>query len=158
MTLEVGTVIKWHNFPAPRFGTEIKPRWFICIGFSATFAQFSEIYLYTTTTQLEQFKRGGSRGAHSHFIFKCNQYKVFEQDCAIDFHEPPYSISQSLYEQKQVNIEVKGKLREQDLRMIYNKLLPSPAIAPIVLRDIHSSYNKAGITNLKKPKSHHKKR
>jgi len=40
--------------------------------------------------------------------------------------------------------------------MIYNSFLLSKNISPIELLDIHASYNKAGITGLKKPKPYKK--
>lgn len=155
--LEVGTVIKWNNFPYPRYSNKNKPRWFICAGFSGYFAQVSEVYLYTTTTQLNHFKKFGIRSSHSYFIFQCNHYTVFDQDCAIDFDEGPYNLAITQLEQKKDDIEVKGKLNEQTLRMIYNKLLSSRFISRKILMDIHDSYNKVGIKNLKKPKPTKKK-
>jgi len=47
------------------------------------------------------------------------------------------------------SIEEKGKLDEQTLRMIYNRLFRSNAYSRVILRDIHDSFNKAGITGLK---------
>ncbi len=50
------------------------------------------------------------------------------------------------------DIEIRGTLDEQTLRMIYNQLLRSRFISSMELQDIHDSFNMAGISGLKKPK------
>jgi len=70
---EIGTVFRWINFPYARYGEKDKPRWFICIGFSSIITSMvtgtEEIFLCTTTTQLDSFKNGGIRKGHRYYIF-----------------------------------------------------------------------------------------
>ncbi|HBL52811.1 MAG TPA: hypothetical protein DHO02_02750 [Syntrophaceae bacterium] len=152
MNLEVGTLLRWNHFPWPRYGTEIKPRWFIYLGDNGPFAQIAFVYLATTTTQIEHFKSGGARNGHNHFKFETRQFASFDNDCIIDYDDPPYAIKKQYLLNHQADLEVKGKLNEQTLRMIYNNLLKSDACSKMVLLDLHSSFNNAGITSLKKPK------
>lgn len=152
MNIEIGTVFRWNNFPLPRHGDEEKARWFICVGFSGLFSQIASVYLCTTTTQIESFQSPGIRSTHSHFIFKTNRFPVFDQECAIDFDEPPYLIELTRLTSHQRDIEIKGNLDENTPRMIYKRLLSSKFTSPKILSDLHDSFNKVGITGLKKPR------
>lgn len=152
MNLEVGTLLRWNHFPWPRYGTEIKPRWFICLGETGPFSQISFIYLATTTTQIEHFQPGGTRTGHNKFKFETRQFAFFDDDCILDYDDPPYAIKKQDLLNHLADLEVKGKLNEQTLRMIYNNLLKSDSYSKMVLLDLHNSFNNAGITGLKKPK------
>jgi len=77
---------------------------------------------------------------------------MFDQDCAIDFDEKPYLVNLTTLTVHKKNISIRGKLKEQTLRMIYNRLLRSMPLSPIEMNDVHDSFNKAGITDLKRPK------
>jgi hypothetical protein len=156
LNIEVGTVFRWNNFPNPKYGKETKARWFIYIGSSGRFAQIAVLYLCTTTTQLEKFQAFGNRQGHSCFTFETNQFKMFDEDCVIDFDEKPYRVTPSKLTAHQKDISIKGKIDEQKLRMIYNRLLRSMPLSPKELNDIHDSLNMAGITGLKRAK--HRKR
>lgn len=148
MTLEVGTVFRWNNFPEPRYGAEKKARWFIYLGETGSFSQSVIAHISTTTTKIGDFKEGGSRRSHDHFVFRAKS-SPFEEDCVIDYDDRPFS----LQKEKLMNnpdIEIKGKLDEQTMRMIYNRLLKSNAISKAILWDIHDSFNRTGITGLKK--------
>lgn len=150
--LKVGSVFRWNNFPYNRYGEGEKARWFICVGFTGSFSQIALIYSYTTTTQLQHFEEGGMRCGHSKFIFKCAEHKCFESDCAIDFDESPYSIEKSKFQSYCTDIEIKGTLREDILRMIYKRTIDSKNISLMVKNDIYNSFNLSGITGLKQPK------
>ena len=152
MNLEVGTVFRWDNFPSHRFGGESKARWFICLGYSGIFAQVTNVYLSTTTTQLQHFGTSGTRRNHSHFIFKTNQFPFFDKECAIDFYEQPYSVELTKISNCQNDIEIRGTIDENTMRMIYKRLSSSGFTSPKILSDLHDSFNRAGITGLKKPK------
>jgi len=140
LNLEVGTVFRWDNFPAHRFGGESKARWFICLGFSGIFAQVAIVYLSTTTTQLQHFGTSGTRRNHSHFIFKTNQHPIFEEDCAIDFDERPYPVNEAKFKSSQKDIIIKGQLNEDTMRMIYKQFLRSKPLSVMELIDIHNSW------------------
>ena len=150
--LKVGSVFRWDDFPYGRYGDGDKARWFVCVGFTGAFAQTALIYSYTTTSQLQNFEPGGIRHGHSHFIFKCAEHQCFEMDCAIDFDERPYTIEIEKIRQFSSNIEEKGTLRGETMRMIYKRTIESKHTSPIVKNDIYNSYNQAGITGLRKPK------
>ena len=152
MNIDIGTVFRWSNFPYPKYDNETKARWFICIGRSGMFAQIATVYLCTTTTQVQSFQGSGNRSLHDHFIFHANQFPVFEQDCVIDFDEQPYSIESAKLFVNQADITIRGKIGENTLRMIYNRLRSSKFVSPTVLSDIHDSFNRAGITGLRNPK------
>lgn len=115
MTLEIGTVFRWDNFPLPRYGNETKARWFIYLGETRTFSQIAIIYLGTTTTQTAHFQSGGTRSGHGHFRSEARQFPAFEEDCILDFDDPPYSIENEMFLNKQGDIAVKGKLREDTM-------------------------------------------
>ncbi len=152
MNLEIGTLLRWDHFPAPKYGTEIKPRWFIYLGETGSFAQIAYVYLATTTTQLDHFQPGGTRAGHIHFKFEKRQFGMFDEDCIIDFDEKPYSIEKDNLLKYQANIVEKGMINELTLRMIYNRFLQSGLLSKMEMLDLHSSFNNAGITGLKKPK------
>ena len=116
------------------------------------FAQIKTVYLYTTTTQVENFQCSGNRRNHSHFIFKPNQFPVFDKDCVVDFDEQPYPIELTKIAEYQNDIEIRGELPENTMKMIYKRLSSSNFISPMILSDLHDSFNRAGITGLKKPK------
>lgn len=152
MNVELGTVFRWTNFPLARYGDKDKPRWFVCVGFSGYLSHVASLYLCTTTTQIDNFNSSGSRKGHSHFIFKVSEFPCFEQDCAIDFDEKPYVIPEGYLSSYEKDLEVRGKLDVDILKMIYKRLLSSDRLSFVELCEIHDSYNRAGITGLKKPK------
>ena len=145
-----GTVIKWNNFPNPRYGDEIKPRWFVCLGNSGLLASPTVVYLSTTTTNMEDFNPGGKRERHTICRFSSNR-SPFDEDCVLDIDEGPYSIPKNQIEGN-VDIEIKGQFQEQEMRMIYNQVLRSGHFSKRIKLDIHRSLNDAGITGLKMPK------
>ena len=63
-----------------------------------------------------------------------------------------FQFQKQRFRKKKDDIEMMGNLNIDMLRMIYKRLLKSPYCAPMVLNDIHESFNRAGITQLKKPK------
>lgn len=148
--MDVGTVFRWEDFPTPRIG-EIKARWFVYLGDSGYFSQVLIAYICTTTSQTHHFETGGDRESHDHFLFKKSPHSPFEDDCALDFDERPHSVEKARLENNP-NIEQKGRLDDHTLRIIYNRVLRSRAYSKVILRDIHESFNKAGITGLTRPK------
>lgn len=152
MTIEIGTVFRWNRFPLPHYGAEIKPRWFIYLGESGPFSPKDFIYLATTTTQKAHFEKGGDRSHHNFFRFETRQFPVFEDDCILDFDEAPYAIEKERFLKAKDDITHKGSLGEGTLRMIYKRFLMSGSCSKMIMSNIHDSYNRAGITGLKKPK------
>lgn len=149
MTLEAGTVFRWNKFPYPRYDKEeIKPRWFIYLGDSGIFSQILIAYICTTTTQTQHFEINGHRVSHYSIKFESTPKTPFEEDCILDCDEPPFSIEKKKLE-NHLDIEIKGKLKEQKLREIYNGIYRSYAYSPVIINNIHESFNKIGITGLK---------
>jgi hypothetical protein len=152
LTLDIGTVFRWDHFPSPRYGGEIKPRWFIYLGETGSFSQIAFIYIATTTTQKAHYEAGGDRCKHDIFRFDTKQFPEFGEDCILDFDQSPYAIEKEKFLKATCDIETKGTLKEQTLRMIYNRFLQSGSCSKMTMNDIHESYNTSGIMGLKKPK------
>ena len=77
---------------------------------------------------------------------------MFDADCVIDFDEKPYMVSMQDIASNQNNLEIKGVLDQDALRMIYKRICSSDKLSFMEKLDIYSSYNLYGITGLKKPK------
>ena len=68
----------------------------------------------------------------------------------MDFDEPPFA---ELRESLEVNkdIEIKGELKKETMKLIYEGVLRSPHYSGRIKLDIHASLNRIGITGLRKP-------
>jgi len=146
--MNAGTVIKWNKFKDREYGGELKPRWFVCVGHTGLLASHELCYLFTTTTQLEQFEAGGPREHHTFCKFDPNK-TPFEYECIMDFDEGLYPYPPAKLENNP-DIEIKGILDEQNMRMVYNRAVRSPLLSPTEKLDIYDSFIKAGI-DVKKP-------
>jgi hypothetical protein len=151
LRLTVGEVIRWDNFPYRKDGP-IKPRWFIYLGRTSILTTPIFAYLCTTTTQNEHFNPGGSRANHAIKKFDVKQFPMFEQDCILDYDEELYEVPEEILEKCKGHIIVKERLDENTLRNIYKQFSRPGVVSPIKMRDIHDSFNRDGILNLKKPK------
>lgn len=151
MRLTVGDVIRWDPFPYPREGT-VKARWFICLGRSSIVSTPVFAHLCTTTTQLHQFEAGGSRANHNIRRFGSKQYKMFDADCALDFEEEPYPITEDVLRKCENDITLRGRLDIDTMRNIYNQFLKSDVISKMIMFEIHESFGRDGITGLKRPR------
>jgi hypothetical protein len=148
--MEAGTVFKWNNFKDRKYGGELKPRWFIYLGDTGILTNPIIAHISTTTTNKAAFEPGGSRYNHS----ICNFYAretPFEDDSILDINEAYYPIERDRLENNP-DIEIKGRLTDDQMRMIYNRFRSSDQFSKKVLLDMHESFNKAGIIGLKKPK------
>ncbi len=148
--MRVGTVFIWNDFPDRRLGGELKPRWFVYLGDTGKLQYPIIAYIQTTTTQISDFEPGGNRCKHIHQMFKAEK-TPFEIDCVIDFSIPFFEYQKEDLE-KNPQIEIKGELNAEILKVLYSKMRKSAQYSKMVLLDIHSSYNLVGITGLKKPK------
>jgi len=140
--MKVGTLFKWQNFPSPQFGGKKKPRLFVYLGDTGLLESPTRAYIHTTTTNL------GNPG--NKIFFSAKKYNFFDQDCYLYYNEPPYTINKSTLKNNP-KIEILGRLSEQVLKNIYNGILKSYKYSKIQILDIHASFNKDGITGLKKP-------
>lgn len=112
------------------------------------------VLLCTTTTKLHYYERGGERSSHAFVRFRGGEFG-FESDCVLDLDGSFYAdIKETVFMKykDQGDIEIKGNLIEQKLREIYNQILSSRMIPKRIKKDIHNSFNMAGITSLKKPR------
>jgi hypothetical protein len=148
--LKPGTIFKWNDFPYPKIGSKIKPRWFICLGDTGLLSCPIFIHICTTTTSINDFKPGGTREKHRVFSFDKKRYPCFDEDCILDFDERPYSLPEGTLESNS-DIEIKGELDKQTMKLIYEGIFKSQFYSPKILLDIHTSLNKIGITGLRKP-------
>ena len=151
--MEVGTVFLWDNFPFSKLsGSSIKPRWFIYLGKTTITSSPIFVFLGTTTTQLHYYESNGERCGHLFIKFGEGEFG-FEKDCVLDLDKDLYvQIKESIFLSFEEDINIKGKLSEQKLREIYNLILKSRRIPKIIKRDIHHSFNMAGISGLRKPR------
>ena len=147
--MTLGSVILWHNFPFQK-DKVIKDRWFVYLGKYRYGDTNKNLYLFTTTTQMQYYLPGGEREKKIRISFKGGNYG-FEKDCILDIDFGPEAIPEiNLYDNS--NITVKGLLPENILRQIHNLIERTKHISPKVKMDIHNSYIMAGIEGLKKPK------
>jgi hypothetical protein len=68
----------------------------------------------------------------------------------LDFDEPPFPESQGSLETNK-DIEIRGELNKETMKLIYDGVLKSPHYSPKIRLDIHTSLNQIGITGLRKP-------
>ncbi len=145
MSLDVGDIFTWENFPYPITG-EIKRRWFIYFGDGGYFS--IDVYLFTTTTNMD-------RNNEDSIIFQKGEYS-FTRDCILNVGQNHYSKNITKVDIdkhiKNGNINKVSKLQENKIREIYNKVLKSKYISHIDKIAIHDALNRAGIINLTKPK------
>lgn len=137
-------------YPYPRDGS-VKGRWFIYLGKTSIFSTPTFAYLCTTTTQLEHFADGGDRRNHAFKRFDVRQFKMFESDCILDYNEDLHEVPEANIEKCADQIEIKGHLDNDTMRNIYKQFARPGVVSRIVMLDIHDSFNRDGITNLKKP-------
>ena len=142
--------MRWDFYPYPKSG-EVKPRWFIYLGRTSAMSTPIFAFLCTTTTQVSEFAPGGKRGNHDIRRFDASS-KIFEQPCVLDFDEEIHPVTQVTIDNCQDKIEQKGRLDTETMRSIYNRFMRSGIISKKVLIDMHDSFNRDGITGLKKPK------
>jgi hypothetical protein len=80
------------------------------------------------------------------------KFKLLTSDCYIDYEERPHVIAKSKVE-KNADIEPLGELDEKTLKEIYNGIIKSSKYSPVIRLDIYNSFDRDGITDLKKPVS-----
>lgn len=150
MQFTVGDVIRWNNFPYPKFG-DIKPRWFIYLGRTSIVSSPVFTYLCTTTTQKQHFATGGSRVGHAYRKFDKRQFPFFEEDCILDFDEDLHPARLDIMDKSTKDIEFKGRLDQDTMRNIFKQYSRPGVVSRAIMLDIHCSFNHDGITGLKKP-------
>ncbi len=99
---------------------------------------------------MDDFKPEGNRASHHYLKFERKRHPCFDADCILDFDEPPFPEPRESLEANK-DIEIKGELDKETMRLIYWGILKSPYYSPKIVLDIHTSLNQIGITGLRKP-------
>jgi hypothetical protein len=145
-----GDVFRWKDFPYPKIGSEVKPRWFIYLGHTNIFLDPVRVHLCTTTTNKQDFQKGGKRESHKHFLFEKGKHP-FEEECLVDFNEDPDAFPKKDLENNP-DVEPKGSLDARTLRIIYEGIYQSRRYSRRIREDIYFSLKDIqGIGSLKKP-------
>ena len=109
--LEVGDVFVWPEFPDGRDqASDIKPRWFVCLGRTGVMHTPVSIFLSTTTTQLHHYAKGGSRQHRIFLRIRAGQFG-FTDDCVIDFSDAPYDYPADYLDS--IPIQIIGRIGDQ---------------------------------------------
>jgi hypothetical protein len=142
--MNAGTVIKWNDFQDRQYEGKVKPRWFVYMGDTGPLSlSYRRAYLFTTTGQVEKFAPGGERERHTHCSFSPDT-SPFERPCVMDFDEDYYPYELSKIETNP-DIEIKERLRVQDIQMIWNRILRSSVLNKMEQRDIYDSLKRSDI-------------
>ena len=151
MNFNVGDVLLWKNFPLKKDEkSPIKDRLFVFLGKTSYGNIPVFFFMITTTTQTEHFDAGGDRASHCFFRISAGKGNL-DEESIIDFDYDLYTdITETAIEKYSDDISVIGNLDNETKRNIYNKLITSKRISPKIIKDIHSSYNLAEVTGLKK--------
>lgn len=146
--MDIGTVFIWRNYPFAVAG-KIKDRWFLYLGTHKE-DPFSEIFLLipTATTQLHHFELGGRRAGHSFVYIRAKDGYGFEADCAIDFDEVFYDISERVFTQydSKGDIVVKGKIADAPmLKRICNAIQRARDVDQCIKRSVKNNLKSIGV-------------
>lgn len=149
--MKIGTVFKWIDYPKPIDGF-IKDRWFVYFGTTSILSTFQNVFIFTTTGEIELYKKGNSREKHKNIsYFKMGEFG-FEEDCILDpfFFQNNWPVDE--FNNYSDSFEIKGKLINERLKDCYNKLLHEDKIETIIKKDIRRNLNGIEIYGLKMPK------
>jgi hypothetical protein len=156
MTLPVGTVIKYKDYPHGNDGI-IKPYWFIIMGRTPFVHQPQHYLMFKTTAQLDYYnKTNGERRNNNHKILECKTYPCFERDCCIDFDLPVFDKHKIPDIRGFINsgkVEVKKEFNTI-LHELYNLAIKGRGSSLELKKLFHSSFNTDGHTGLNMPKAH----
>lgn len=156
--MDVGDVFTWDQYPYSN--EETKRRWFIYLGeYKDTpdpFDNTSSIMIIapTTTTQTQYYEPGEMRAGIPFVRFSPNEGFGFTEECILDLAHRGLVIPQDIFLEnlESQKIQIKGKISDQKLREIYDKIYHSRGYPLMLKRRIHENLNKTGISNLPKPK------
>lgn len=156
--MDVGDVFTWDQYPYSN--EETKRRWFVYLGEYKDnpdpFDDTSSIMIIapTTTTQTQYYEPGERRAENPFVRFSPNEGFGFTEECILDLAHGDLVIPQDIFlkDVESQKIQIKGKLSDQKLREIYDKIYHSRGYSLMLKLQIHDNLNKAGISNLPKPK------
>jgi hypothetical protein len=149
--METGTVFKWINYPEQTDGI-IKDRWFVYFGTSSILSKPLNVFIFTTTSKTNLYEPWNVRGNNKNTInFKAGEFG-FDVNCILDvfYFQNNWTIGE--FEKYKDNFDIKGKISDEKLKIIYEKILKENSIQKIIKTDIRINLNNIGIFGLKKPK------
>ncbi len=149
--MKTGTVFKWKNYPKPAEG-DVKDRWFVYFGTSSILSDSLNAFLFTTTGQTELYKPGNSRERHKNIVnFKAGEFG-FDTDCILDtfYFQDNWTLNE--FEEYGNDFNIKEKVSNEKLKVIYEKILKEDSIQTIIKKDIRRNLNNIEIYDLKVPK------
>jgi len=149
--MKIGTVFKWINYPKPTVAF-IKDRWFIYFGTSSILSLYQSVFIFTTTGEIELYKKGNRREKHKNIsCFKIGEFG-FETECILDpfFFLNNWPVVE--FDKYRSSFVIKGKLTNERLKDCYDKFLSEDKIETIIKKDIRRNLNNIGIYDLRVPK------
>ncbi|MCL2154419.1 MAG: hypothetical protein FWH53_02005 [Leptospirales bacterium] len=140
--LTAGDIITIENFDLPDIGDTEKRIWCIYMGMDSILDYPIYVYFCRTTTQKEDFEKGGNRDGHKFIEFSKGQYG-FEKTCLLDLNErPKANITQEKF--NSYIITKKGRLPDFRIKEIFNKCL-TEFLLPRQLKSVRDSLAQVGI-------------
>jgi hypothetical protein len=150
--MKTGIVFKWKNYPKPRDGI-IKDRWFIYLGASSILSEISNVFIFTTTGKTKYYTPGNKRRKNKNIVnFKAGEFG-FETDCVLDTFYFQNNWTLEEFERYKDDFEIKERISDEKLKVVYEKILKENSIQTIIKKDIRRNLNKIDIYNLKIPKN-----
>ncbi|NCO24585.1 MAG: hypothetical protein COZ07_01755 [Candidatus Infernicultor aquiphilus] len=149
--MEIGTVFKWINYPEQRDGIT-KDRWFVYLGTSSKLSTPLNVFIFTTTSKTNLYKSGNERENKKNTInFKAGEFG-FDVDCILDvfFFQNNWTLGE--FEKYKKYFDIKGKISNEKLKIIYGKILKENSIQKIIKIDIKTNLNNIRIFGLERPK------
>ncbi len=120
-------------------GTDAKNRWFVCLG-RVNFTRIPRnVFLCTTTTQIQRYE--GTK--KSSCVFFSSRDTCFTDDCLLCLDEIEDAFTEEEFNEK-YNPEFRGRLSDGKLKEIARKLAQAD-IPKAVMNDILDSFRKDGI-------------
>jgi hypothetical protein len=139
--LKPGDVFTWDNYPFNAAAQNVKKRWLILLGY---FLIDKTVFVVTTTTRFEHYKKGSPREHHVYFDFPAGVGGL-AQNSIIDFSQDFQSnIPLSAFRQCQSDIAKAGTLNQDNINRLVNFLERAPTIAKIIKRRIYECLKGAG--------------
>lgn len=149
--METGTVFKWINYPKQKDGIT-KDRWFVYLGTSSILSKPLNVFIFTTTSKTNLYEPWDKRENKKNTInFKAGEFG-FDVDCILDVFYFQNNWTLGEFEKYKDNFDIKGKISDEKLKIIYEKILKENSIQKIIKTDIRRNLNDIRIFGLKKPK------
>jgi len=149
--MDIGTVFKWINYPKQSDSIK-KDRWFVYLGTSSKFCEPLNVFIFTTTSQTNLYEPWEKRENNKNTLkFKAGEFG-FDVDCILDVFYFQNNWTLEEFEKYKDNFDIKGKVSDDKLKIIYEKILKETTIQKIIKTDIRINLNNIRIYGLKKPK------